>query len=155
MTQSLAILRFLAKKHNLYADNDQSLIRQEMFEQQLNDFRMGLYTNLMAKHPNGGPEFKQAKAEFIKTLPDQFKPISKFLGERRWFTGDKLNYVDLLAYETFDWMRLLSPGILEQFHNLSQFMIRFENIPEIQKYRNSKDYISWPLYGPHFQFGYD
>ena len=155
MTQSLAILRFLARKHNLYADNDQSLIRQEMFEQQLKDFRINFFASLMEKHPNGGPEFKQAKAEFIKTLPDQFKPISKFLGERRWFTGDKLNYVDLLAYEKFDMMRLFSPGTLEQFSNLSQFMTRFESIPAIKTYKNSKDYNSIPFLTPTYKFLFD
>ena len=155
MTQSIAILRFLAKKHNLYAHNDQSLIRQEMFEQQLNDFRMSLLSNLLMKYPKGTPGFEEAKIEFIKTFDDQFKSFSKFLGEKRWFTDDKLNYVDLLAYETFDWMRLLSPGILEQFNNLSQFMVKFENIPAIKTYRNSKDYISCPLFSPFFQFGAD
>ena len=152
MTQSLAILRFLARKHDLYADNDQSLIRQEMFEQQFIDFRKNFSTSLLAKHSNGGPEFKQAKIEFIKTLPDQLKPISKFLGERRWFTGDKLNYVDIFAYETFDLMRLFSPGTLEQFNNLSQFITRFENIPAIKTYRNSKDFASIPFFIPIYQF---
>lgn len=153
MTQSIAILRFLARKHNLYAHNDQSLIRQEMFEQQLIDFRMNFFNNLLGKCPNGTPGFEEAKIEFVKTLDNEFKSFSKFLGEKRWFTGDKLNYVDLLAYETFDWMRLLSPGILEKFNNLSQFMVKFENIPAIKAYRNSKDYISWPLFGPFVQFG--
>ena len=139
----------------MYAYNDQSLVRQEMLEQQLNDLRNQFFFNLLTVYPKGKPGFEEAKTEFIKTLPDQFKVFSKFLGERRWFTGDKLNYVDLLAYETFDWMRLLSSEIIDQFDNLAQFMVKFENIPAIKAYRSSKDYISWPLFGPFFQFGSD
>ena len=155
MTQSLAILRFLAKKHGLCAEDDQSLSRQEMFEQQLTDFKTSFFSNLLLTHFKGTPGFEEAKIKFVKTLPDHFKSFSKFLGKNPWFTVAKLNYVDLLAYETFYWMRLLAPGILDQFDNLTQFMNRFENLPAIKAYRSSKDYISWPLFGPFFQFGYD
>ena len=80
----------------------------------------------------GKPGFEEAKTEFVKTLPDHLKLFSKFLGENKWFTSEKLNYVDLLAYETFDWIRLLSPGTIEQFDNLSKFMDRFKDLPAIR-----------------------
>ena len=51
----------MAKKNNLCADNDQSLIRQEMFEQQLNDFRMNYFFNLIRKYFKGVPGFEEAK----------------------------------------------------------------------------------------------
>ena len=148
-------MRFLARKHKLYGEDDESLIRQDVIEQQLTDFRLHLFFKLLMIYTKGKPGFEEAKIEFVKTLPDHFKLFSKFLGENKWFTSEKLNYVDLLAYETFDWIRLLSPGTIEQFDNLSKFMDRFENLPEIKEYRNSKDYVSWPLFGPFFQFGSD
>ena len=150
----MAILRFLAKKHNLIAEDDKSLIRQEMFEQQLNDFRFP-FLNVLATYTRGKPGFEEAKMLFVKTIPGHYESFSKFLGRNQWFTGDELNYVDLLAYETFYWMRFWAPRILDQFDNLVQFMNRFENLPAIKAYKNSNDYISWPLCGPVYQIGFD
>ena len=145
-------MRFLARKYKLYGEDDESLIRQDVVEQQLNDFRMHLFLKLLMTNTKGKPGFEEAKIEFVKSLPDHLKLFSKFLGENKWFTSEKLNYVDLLAYETFDLMRLFSPGTLEQFNNLSQFITRFENIPAIKTYRNSKDFASIPFFIPIYQF---
>ena len=70
-----------------------------------------------------------------------------------YFAGN-LTYVDFLAYETFDWLRLFSPGTLEKFDNLANYQKRFESLPAIQAYMKSSEFIKWPLFVPVAKFGY-
>ena len=151
ITQSLAVARYVGRKYGLFASDEMSLARQDMVEQQLIDlqtqhFFLGVLFN---------PDFEKAKADFIKTtLPDQLGLLSKFLGERQWLTGNQLTYVDFLAYEALDWMRVFAPGCLSSFPNLSQLMERFEKIPQIAAYLKSGEYKDWPLFGPMAPWGF-
>ena len=57
------------------------------------------------------------------------KLYSEFLGKRPWFAGDKVTYVDFLAYDILDQYRMFEPKCLDAFPNLKDFMARFEVMP--------------------------
>jgi glutathione S-transferase len=150
LTQSLAIMRYLARKCDLFATDEKSLTRQDLVEQQIQDMRWSFIFGVLSNKA----EYDKNKALFLKeTLPKQLELLSKFLGDNEWLVG-KLNYVDFLAYERLDWLRQFSPENMQKFENLTQYLKRFESLPAISAYINSSEFKSWPLLGPILSWGY-
>ena len=142
-------MRYISRKYGLYADNDRDLAKQDMIEQQIQDFRWSGFMTLCRS-----PNYHSLKDAYInETLPDQLLLFDRYLAQKEWFIG-KLTYVDFLAYETFDWIRVFSPTSLEKFDNLNRFMTRFKSLPPIHKYINSDEFKDWPLLGPAHKFGF-
>ncbi|CAG2177143.1 unnamed protein product [Oppiella nova] len=163
LTQTLAILRYLGRKHRLVATDDQTLARQDMAEQQILDVMNGLYHIIM------NPDYETKKADyFTGTLEPQLDLLVKFMGDKEWLSGQlsyvdfmayeildcgQLSYVDFMAYEILDWFRLFSSDTIAKYPAITRYMARFEALPAIKSYRSSPQYKSWPLFSPWAQWG--
>uniref|UniRef100_A0A452QBT6 Glutathione S-transferase n=1 Tax=Ursus americanus TaxID=9643 RepID=A0A452QBT6_URSAM len=123
VTQSNAILRYIARKHNLCGETEEEKIRVDILENEVTDTRMALAMLCY------NPDFEKLRPGYLEGLPDKLKLYSQFLGKRPWFAGEKLTYVDFLAYDLLDRHRIFEPKSLEAFPNLKEFMARFEVIP--------------------------
>ncbi|KAM8782736.1 glutathione S-transferase Mu 1-like isoform 2-T2 [Rhynchonycteris naso] len=140
VTQSNAILRYIARKHNLCGETEEEKIRMDILENEIMDVRM---YNIRICY---SPDFEKLKPEFLNVLPDKMKQFSQFLGKRSWFAGDKLTYVDFLAYDLLDVLRLFEPKCLDAFPNLKDFMVRFEGLEKISAYTKSSRFFPRPLF---------
>lgn len=140
ITQSNAILRYLARKHHLDGETEEERIRADIVENQVMDTRMQL---IMLCY---NPDFEKQKPEFLKTIPEKMKLYSEFLGNRPWFAGDKVTYVDFLAYDILDQYRMFEPKCLDAFPNLRDFLARFEGLKKISAYMKSSRYIATPIF---------
>lgn len=147
LTQSAAILHYIARKNKLDGTTEQEKIRIDLAEQQLNDFRMAFVQ--MCYNPN----FETLKVDYLKTLPDKLKLFSDFLGKNKWFAGNNITYVDFLLYEMLAQHKLFAPDCLKNFSNLDEFVKRFEDLPTIKKYMKSDKFLKWPLNGDMAKFG--
>ncbi|KAM5257053.1 glutathione S-transferase Y1 isoform 9-T9 [Ctenodactylus gundi] len=83
LTQSNAIMRYIARKHNMCGETEEEKIRVDMLENQAMDTRMQLIMLCYS------PDFEKKKPEFLEGLPEKMKLFSQFLGKRPWFAGDK------------------------------------------------------------------
>ncbi|XP_006899382.1 PREDICTED: glutathione S-transferase Mu 2-like isoform X2 [Elephantulus edwardii] len=83
ITQSNAIMRYLARKHNLCGETEEEKIRVDILENQVMDTRMELARVCYS------PDFEKLKPPYLEGLPDKMKLYSQFLGNRLWFSGDK------------------------------------------------------------------
>uniref|UniRef100_A0A803TZQ0 Glutathione S-transferase n=1 Tax=Anolis carolinensis TaxID=28377 RepID=A0A803TZQ0_ANOCA len=147
ITQSNAILRYLARKHKMCGETEEEIIRMDILENQLMDFRMQLARICYS------PDFEKLKPEYIKQLPEKLKRFSQFLGDRKWFLGDKITYVDFLAYDILDLHQMFQPKCLDQFKNLKDFLDRFEALEKISAYIKSSRFLRTPLYGRNATWG--
>ncbi|KFM70752.1 Glutathione S-transferase Mu 1, partial [Stegodyphus mimosarum] len=147
LTQSTAILRYLARKHGLDGKTEEEKVRIELAEQQIFDFRTSMIRTCY------NPEFEKIKAEFVNSVPAQLKLFAAFLGDRKFLAGDQVTYVDFMAYDTFDFYRLLIPGVYDDFPTLKSYQDRIEALPELQEYFQSSTYKRWPIFGPVAYFG--
>ncbi|XP_016819708.2 glutathione S-transferase Y1-like, partial [Cricetulus griseus] len=100
--------------------------------------------------PKGGdscflPQEKQ-KPEFLKTIPEKMKMYSEFLGKRPWFAGDKVTYVDFLAYDVLDQYQMFEPKCLDPFPNLKDFLARFEGLKKISAYMKTSRFLPRPVF---------
>ncbi|XP_006899379.1 PREDICTED: glutathione S-transferase Mu 1-like isoform X2 [Elephantulus edwardii] len=141
ITQSNAILRYIARKHNLCGETEEEKIRVDMLESQVMDTRMSLA--LMCYNP----DFEKLKPQYLKELPEKLKLYSDYLGKRPWFAANKITFADFLVYDVLDVNRIFEPKCLDAFPNLKDFMARFERLDKIAAYMKSSRYLPRPLFG--------
>nr|XP_048297530.1 glutathione S-transferase Mu 2-like isoform X2 [Myodes glareolus] len=86
ITQSNAILRYLARKYHLCGETEEEGIHIDILDNQVMDTRFQLAMVCYS------PEFEKERPEYLKGLPEKMKLYSEFLGKRPWFAGDKITY---------------------------------------------------------------
>ncbi|XP_044870812.1 glutathione S-transferase Mu 1-like [Mauremys mutica] len=139
LTQSNAILRYIARKHKLCGETEEEMLRVDMLENQAMDFRMSL---VMISY---NPDFEKLKPGYLEQLPGKLKLLTQFLGKRKWFAGEKITFVDFVMYDILDQNRMLEPKCLDQFQNLKDFLDRFEALEKIAAYMSSSRFMKTPI----------
>ncbi|XP_074237391.1 glutathione S-transferase Mu 2 isoform X3 [Saimiri boliviensis] len=142
ITQSNAILRYIARKHNLLAggETEKEKIWEDILENQLMDNRMQLARLCY------DPDFERLKPEYLEGLPEMLKLYSQFLGKRPWFLGDKITFVDFIAYDVLERNQVFEPTCLDAFPNLKDFISRFEGLEKISAYMKSSRFLPRPVF---------
>nr|XP_056723541.1 glutathione S-transferase 2-like [Euleptes europaea] len=140
ITQSNAILRYIARKHNMCGESEEENVRIDMFENHVMDFRIAFARICYS------PDFEKLKPEYLEQLPGKLKQFSQFLGDRKWFAGKKITYVDFVAYDVLDQQRMFEPKCLDQFPNLKDFLDRFEALEKISAYMKSSRFMKTPIF---------
>lgn len=150
MTQSNAILKHFARKHDLVVKGENNIARMEMLEEQVMDLKQAIigycYDNSIVawRYPN-----------YTEDIQPILKRWEKVLESKQWVMGDKLTYVDFLLYEFLDWHIPLKADIFDGMPSLKAFLERFRALPRIAAYFESDRYHAWPLTSPFAKtFGY-
>jgi len=150
LSQSMAILKYLGRKHGLMARDDPTLALQELVEQQLEDMKTAFWK---VSYTPVGDDVDALKPEYITaTLEPQLNLLVKFLGDKQWLTGS-ISYVDFYCYEILDWLRRFTPETIAKYPTIGKYLDRFEALPAIKAYLSSAQYVSWPLFGPRAKWG--
>jgi len=63
------------------------------------------------------PAMESLRDDYIKNVKQKIKRFSDFLGEKQWFAGGQITYVDFVLYELLDQHRLFEPTLLDDFAN--------------------------------------
>lgn len=116
LTQTNAILRYLARKHNLCGEMAEEKIRVDVLEREMVD--LGMYSIRTCY----SPDFEKQKV--LKVLPEKMKLFSEFLGKKSWFAGDKVTGVDLMAWDSMDVLLIFDPRCWGTVLNLKDFSLR-------------------------------
>ena len=88
----------------------------------------------------------KAKESFQASATANLAKVERKLAkiEGKWLTGNKLTYVDFLAYELLDHTRILLSGV--EGRRLNQFLADFESLPNIKAYLESDRFSKFPLW---------
>uniref|UniRef100_A0A8B7UVN0 glutathione transferase n=1 Tax=Castor canadensis TaxID=51338 RepID=A0A8B7UVN0_CASCN len=121
-------------------ETEEEKIRVDILENQLMDTRMQLARICY------NPDFEKLKPEYLEQLPGMMKLFSEFLGKRPWFAGDKITFVDFIAYDVLERNQLFEPKCLEMFPNLKDFLCRFEGLKKISAYMKSSRFLPTPVF---------
>ena len=147
ITQSNAILRYIARKHDMLGKNDKEKAMVDMMAEESMDMRnawIGLCYN---------PNFDNLKEGYLNNLGPKMQQFSKFLGSKPWFAGQSLTFVDFVMYELLDIHQLLVPNCIMNYPNLEKFQERFEKLPKIAAYMKSPQFMKAPLNNKMAKFG--
>nr|ABL09302.1 allergen Aca s 8 [Acarus siro] len=158
ISQSIAILKYLARQHNLLdSSSPQVLAHQEMLETQLLDIRTRLINALYNTVYPTEEDWQAERGNVLKDLAVWLGQLEAWLAKenKSWLAGDKLTYVDFLAYEILDWYReLIQADCLEPFTLLSAYVARFEELPQLKEYLGSDEYRKAHILSPWARLGY-
>ncbi|KAI1306054.1 Glutathione S-transferase Mu 1 [Halotydeus destructor] len=138
LSQSIAIMRYIARQHGLEGVTNEEKTRIALIEQQLVDYRSAAGPVFYS------PNYDQLAGPYREGLPAKLKALSDFLGDRKWLSGDNVSYVDFIAYEYLDVHKLFQPGLLDSFPNLVKYVAQFEALPNVEKYMKSDKFMKWP-----------
>jgi len=145
LTQSVAILRYIARKNKLDGQTDEEKLRVDLAEQQITDMVIGL------ARLSYDPNWETLKVDYLKNLPNSLELFSKFLGERPFLAGESVTYVDFMAFEMLNKINFLAPEELAKEDNLKKYMERVESLPQIANYLKSAPKM--PFNGPMAKWG--
>ncbi|XP_071546691.1 glutathione S-transferase Mu 4-like [Panulirus ornatus] len=146
VTQSNAVLRYIARKHDMCGKTEEEKTRVDILENQAMDMRRA-FVKLCYE------TYNTKKQEYLDDLPAAMKLLSDFLGDRPWFAGDNITFVDFLIYELLDVHQELDSSCLDGKKNLQDFVKNFEALPAMKKYMASPQFLKTPLNGPMAIFG--
>ncbi|XP_047488272.1 glutathione S-transferase class-mu 26 kDa isozyme 47-like [Penaeus chinensis] len=145
LSQSMAILLHVGRKHDMCGTTDAERSTIDMLVHVADDIRMhySLFVYL---------DYKTKKIEYYRRMHNTGERLSKYLGDKKWFMGDTITVVDFLMYELLDIHLKVKEDWLQDFNNLQEFHKRFEALPAIQEYMASPRFIPAPLNGASAKF---
>ena len=93
------------------------------------------------------------KDDYLLSLAKKLSEFEKFLGDRKWFAGENLSFVDFIMYELLDQHRILAPEVVVKYEKLTALLDRFEKLPAIEAYMKSDRFMKAPLNNKMAKFG--
>uniref|UniRef100_A0A914ZIH6 Glutathione S-transferase n=2 Tax=Parascaris univalens TaxID=6257 RepID=A0A914ZIH6_PARUN len=145
IVQSGAILRHLARKHNLNGSNESETTYADMFYEGIRDLHVK-YARMIYQ------AYETEKDSFIKdVLPVELAKFEKLLptrgGGTGYILGDKICFADYVLFEELDIMQILDPHALEKFPMLKAFHQRMLDRPLIKSYCQKRAEAKVPVNG--------
>ncbi|KAH7960413.1 hypothetical protein HPB49_019262 [Dermacentor silvarum] len=158
IVQSLAIMRYLARKHGLAVPDSKpaEAARVDMLEAQINELRrVDVVAELMPFEtlvvPDllllGGllrvPEREFSRGPARASGAAVAKPRRPHVA--CWGSD---HHVDFMLYELLDQFSLFKPGCLDEHANLTAYVDRFRQLKPIKAYLSSDRFQPWPVFLP-------
>jgi glutathione S-transferase len=153
IVQSQAILRYLARRFNLYGKNEQEMIRCDIVEEALVDGNAEL--RQIAFDPNFDSRKDKFLADELSTRLNDlefFFTLNPSKSDTYW-VGNDVTFVDYFAWDYLDKVRTLSKEVLSKHPHLHQFWKSFPEVrPNLAQYLRSHRRANL-VYPPNANFG--
>ncbi|KAL3990540.1 Glutathione S-transferase P [Acanthocheilonema viteae] len=145
IVQSGAILRHLARKHNLNGGNELETTYIDMFYEGIRDLHTK-YTKMIYL------AYETEKDSYIKDiLPVELAKLEKLLATRdngkNFILGNKISFADFALFEELDIHQILDPHCLNKFPLLKAFHQRMQERPKLKEYYEQRNTAKVPVNG--------
>ncbi len=147
LTQSNSIIRYLARKFNLYGTTQSECMEIDLLQDEAYDFR----NKIVGAAYTLGNEYQAAYNEFVNiSIPRYLNGFERYLESRTnqsYFVGNQLSSVDFVLYELIWQASIMAPGSITDSRRpcLNKFLKGFSNITEINNYMKSDIYLDRPI----------
>lgn len=143
MSQTVAILRYFAKQHNVYGDNIDQQYTCDMVIDGVEDWRMG-YVRIVY-NPEYDSLIQNYVANNIPTtlnhfetlLSHKYKEHTDSVLNRVFFVNERWNLADVMVFDMLEHIVRLDSQVLTQYPLLHKFHTQFKEEPAIKKYLES------------------
>jgi glutathione S-transferase len=129
LTESKAIIQFIARSYNLYGSSQQehALVDNIIFRAE--DVR-GSFTKIAY----GSQDWENDKAKFIASLGQQLEPFEKLLSQRKhkWVASESISSADVFLFELFEVLSRFSPATFEALPHAVQHRDAVRALPQLQ-----------------------
>jgi len=135
LTNSKTIALYIASKHNLAGRTEKEKVQVDMLQNVAYDI---LWSELVKQFEDGKEE---EKAKYLSgPLIVHLDNLTKYLGNKKFFTGENVTYVDFYLYELLYRFLSFSPEVLNKYPALKTFQKSIEALPAIASYMKSEKY---------------
>jgi glutathione S-transferase len=146
--QSHAIIRHLARVHDLYGSTEAERTRCDVIEEAISDLN-----ELVGKAP-WRTDFASERASYVASeLGPALDRLERFLKSNQspsgFWVGSSLTFVDLIAYAVLDSTGAMFPEALEKCPALRKFFRQIASRPRIAAYIESGRRPATIQLGPH------
>jgi len=154
LSQSNAILRYLARRFDFYGDSEAERLEIDILQEEAYDFRNAIVATAYTLGEGYAGAYENFANEVLPRYLDRFEIYLASREHKNFFAGNRLSLVDFILYELFWQMTLMVPGSISQSSRptLFAFIRAFEKIPSIAHYRNSESCLERPINSPWASF---
>jgi len=142
LVQSSAIMRHIARKHDLLGKTDKEKDRCDVAAEQVCDLRQQFVRLCYGRF--FGLDFKEKGPGYVDNIFKSLKPFEDFLGDNDWLAGANITWADFILWEMLDQHLLLKPGCLDELPKLLAYHRRFKDDPKMKKFMESKKFFTGP-----------
>mmetsp|Transcript_7894 Transcript_7894/g.9508 ORF Transcript_7894/g.9508 Transcript_7894/m.9508 type:complete len:267 (-) Transcript_7894:1214-2014(-) len=132
IVQSLAIQQFLARKYDLFPNDN---VAVDILTGGIEDMRKK-YGSLVYSPTFDDEQLEKYKAETLKMWLPFFERLLQN-SEGQWFVGGKLSFVDTMAFDMLESNLRIDPKCLDELPALSAFVKKVTSVPGVKAYLQS------------------
>lgn len=147
ITQSSAIMRLIARRHNLYGKDDKEMAIIDMLSAEIMDLHMS--HSLLVYNP----DFENLKAANYEASEKKLEMFEKFLADKDFLMGSSVTMPDFHFYVIGSILKSFAPDVVAKFPKVTDYLGRFENLPKIKAFMESSAFIQLPWNGPTAAWG--
>jgi glutathione S-transferase len=142
ITGSITIARYIANKHNLAGQTEEEKLQVDMLQQVGYDI---IWSEVLKITRFIDPStMEEEKAKYISgQLKIHLDNFSKYLGNKKFFMGDNVTYVDFYLYHMFTTLAGFAPELFNKYPTFKTYMQTIEALPAIAKYMKSEKYVKY------------
>jgi len=154
LSQSNAILRYLARRFDFYGDSETDRTGIDVLQDEAYDFRNEIIDTAYTLGEDYAAVFENFSANTLPHYLDSFETYLAGCDNKNFFVGSRLSLVDFVLYELFWQMTLMVPNSITESNRptLFTFIKAFEKEPRIANYLQSENYIKHPINSPWASF---
>ena len=154
LSQSNAILRYLARSFDFYGDSDSERVEIDVLQDEAYDFRNEIIATVYTLGEDYLGVFENFSTNTLPRYLDSFESYLTGRNNKNFFVGSRLSLVDFVLYELFWQMTLMVPHSITESKRptLFAFIQAFEKQPRIASYLKSENYIEHPINSPWASF---
>ena len=154
LSQSNAILRYLARRFDFYGDSETDRIEIDILQEEAYDFRNKIVDAAYTLGEGYAAVYENFSNNTLPHYLDSFETYLVHRDNKRFFVGSRLSLVDFVLYELFWQMVLMVPNSIAESSRptLFNFIKAFEEVPRIAAYLQSEKYIERPINSPWASF---
>jgi len=154
LSQSNAILRYLARRFDFYGDSANDRIEIDILQEQAYDFRNDIVDTAYTLGDGYASAFKHFSNNTLPQYLDSFETYLAGRDNKNFFVGSRLSLADFVLYELFWQMTLMVPNSITDTSRptLFAFIREFEKESKIANYMQSQNYIERPINSPWASF---
>jgi glutathione S-transferase len=135
--QSRAILRYLARKLNLYGDTLKDAARIDEVHETADE----IFSDIAGFHWN--PQFHELRAQHRETMRGKFAQLARYFARTRadaehWVLPGRYTLADVVMAYTLESTLKMHPGLLHEFPELERFVIAFFATSGVREYVRSE-----------------
>ncbi|XP_031572821.1 glutathione S-transferase Mu 2-like [Actinia tenebrosa] len=139
-TQSLAIMRHIASKHDLCGKTVEQRAFCDCLSLESLDFILGF-----VKATYFCQNFDEDIKVYLKNIRTNVKRFANYLGEKPYMTGQDITFADFMFWEAMDQLRTLDPTVFDEHPNLKNYMKRIAELPGMKEYLSFQESSARPI----------